>query len=49
NIFPHGSESWTIFEETEKKINAAEMWFSRRIMKISLTSHTSNEDVLKQL
>ncbi|ESN91693.1 hypothetical protein HELRODRAFT_165753 [Helobdella robusta] len=32
----------------EKEINAAEMRFLRRFMKISGTSHTSNEDVLKQ-
>ena len=30
----------------EKRINASEMWFLRRMLRISWTSHTSNENVL---
>ena len=30
----------------EKRINAAEIWFLRRILRIDWTSHTTNEEVL---
>ena len=45
-ILKYACESWTISKEMEKRINASEMWFFRRMLRISWTSHTSNEDVL---
>ena len=48
-VFPvltYGSECWTISRAMEKRINATEMWLLRRMMKISWTSHTSNEEVI---
>ena len=39
-------ETWTGYTEMEKRINAVEMWFLRRILRIGWTSHTTNEEVL---
>jgi hypothetical protein len=48
-VFPvltYGCECWTISQEMERRLNATEMWFLRRMMKIRWTSHISNEEVL---
>ena len=42
----YGSESWTITRELKAKINAAEMWFYRRMMRISWRDRITNEEVL---
>ena len=42
----YGSECWTITKELQNKLEAAEMWFWRRILKISWTHKVSNKDVL---
>ena len=42
----YGSECWTITKELQNKLGAAEMWFWRRILKISWTHKISNKDVL---
>ncbi|GFS22738.1 endonuclease-reverse transcriptase [Elysia marginata] len=46
NSYP--CESWTLDKETICRIEAAEMWFLRRILKISLAERTSNEEVLRR-
>ena len=35
SVLLYGCESWTIWEVSKKKIEAAEMWFLRRMMRIS--------------
>ena len=42
----YGCEAWTINKEMERKIEAAEMWCYRRMMKIAWTERVSNEQVL---
>ena len=44
----YGCESWTINKDMEMKLEAAEMWFYRRMMKISWTNRVSNEMVLQR-
>ncbi|CAG9833218.1 unnamed protein product [Diabrotica balteata] len=39
-------ETWTLKTSTVNKLEAFKMWIYRRILKISWTSHTSNEEVL---
>ena len=34
-ILTYGFESWTISSQTEQRIQAAEMWFYQRMLKIS--------------
>ena len=42
----YGSETWTISKDMEKRINAAEMWFLRRVLRIGWESHIANEEFL---
>ena len=44
----HGFESWTITNETIKKVNALDLWFLRRMQRISYTANVTYETVLKQ-
>ena len=44
----YGCEAWNINKEMERKIEAAEMWFYRRMLKISWTERVTNETVLQR-
>ena len=44
----YGAESWTLSLDTMRRLQAAEMWCSRRLLRISWTSHTSNK-VVRQI
>ena len=48
SILLYGCESWTITEDIRKKLEASEMWFLRRMLRISWTEKKTNEEVLKQ-
>ena len=51
-IYPvllYGSECWTISSNMQKKLEATEMWFYRRILKVSYTEHMTNETVLDKM
>ena len=37
-ILMYGWEAWTISKQTQKKLEAAEMWFLRRMLRISWTA-----------
>ena len=41
-------ECWTITSDIEKKIEAAEMWFIRRMLKISWAEKKTNVNVLRE-
>ncbi|GFR77827.1 endonuclease-reverse transcriptase [Elysia marginata] len=45
-ILLHGCEAWTISKQIEAKLEATEMWFLRRMLRISWTERKSNETVL---
>ena len=42
------SEAWTISKQAQKKLEAVEMWFLRRMMKISWMAKKSSDTVLKE-
>ena len=44
----YGCECWTITSDIEKKIEAAEMWFIRRMLRISWTEKKPNVNVLRE-
>ena len=44
----YGCECWTITSDIEKKIEAAEMWFIRRMLRISWTEKETNVNVLRE-
>ena len=45
-FYPYGSECWTISKTMEKRLQSAEMWFYRRMLRVSWTNHKSNSEVL---
>ena len=49
SVLLYGCESWTISKVMEQKLMAAEMWFWRRMMRISWTDKLNNEAVLEKV
>jgi len=47
SVLQYGCECWTISKEMEKRLNALEMWFLRRIFRISWTEKKTNKEVLR--
>ena len=43
----HVCECWTLTKDLERRLEAAEMWSTRRIMRISWTEKNSNEEVME--
>ena len=48
-IMLYGCESWTLKKADENRVEAAEMWFYRRLLRISWTERRSNESILQEL
>lgn len=48
-VMLYGCEAWTLRKEEENKINAAEMWFYRRLLRVQWTEKRTNESVLQEL
>ena len=49
-VFPvvmDGCESWTIKKAEHQRINAFELWFWRRLLRVSWTAKRSNQSILK--
>ena len=46
SIISYGCEAWTITKELERNLEAAEMWFLRRMLKVSYLDRITNEEVL---
>ncbi|GFR58961.1 retrovirus-related Pol polyprotein LINE-1 [Elysia marginata] len=47
SVLMYGSECWTISKEMEKRLLAVEMWFLRRIFRISWTEKKTNEEIVQ--
>ena len=43
----YGCESWTISKEMQKRLEATEMWFFRRMLRIPWTARMTNTQVLR--
>ena len=48
SILLYGCETWTITAETKKNLEAAEMWFYRRMVRISWKEKRTNESILEE-
>ena len=48
-ILTYSNESWTISSQIEQRLQAGEMWFYQRMLKISGTHLMSNEEVLRRV
>ena len=49
SVLLYGSETWTISKKMQKRLEAAEMWFLRRMLKTSWTEKKTNEDILNKM
>ena len=50
-VFPvvmYGCESWTI-KKAEHRIDAFELWFWRRLLRVPWTARRSNQSILKEI
>ena len=45
----YGAEGWTIRKADKQKIEAAEMWFYRRLLSINWKARRTNDSILQQL
>ena len=49
SVILYGCETWTLTKSLKEKIEACEMWFLRRMGKVSWKEKMRNEDVLKKI
>ena len=51
-VFPvvmYGCESWTVKKAERRKIDAFELWFWRRLLRVPWTTRRSNQSILKEI
>ena len=49
-VFPvYGCESWTVKKAEHRRIDAFELWYWRRLLKILWTARRSNKSILKEI
>ena len=48
-VLLYGSEAWTLRKADKDRLQAAEMWFYRRMLRISWTEKRTNESILFEL
>ena len=47
-VLMYGCEAWTISKEIENRLKVTEMWFLRRMLRISYVDKIRNEEVLER-
>ena len=51
-IFPvimYGYESWTIKKAEQQRIDAFELWYRKRLLRVLWTARRSNQSILKEI
>ena len=51
-VFPvvmYGCESWTVKKAEDRKIDAFELWYWRRLLRVPWTARRSNQSILKEI
>ena len=51
-IFPvvmYGCESWTVKKAERQRIDAFELWYWRRVLRVPWTARRSNQSILKEI
>ena len=51
-VFPvvmYGCESWTIKKAEHRRIDALELWFWRRLLRVPWTARRSNQSILEEI
>ena len=49
SVLLYGCETWTVSKNLEKRLEAAEMWIWRRVLKIPWTARETNDAVLRRM
>ena len=45
----YGCESWTVKKAEHRKTDAFELWFWRRLLRVTWTARRSNQSILKEI
>ena len=48
-VFIYGCEIWTIKKAEHRKIDAFELWYRRRLLRVPWTARRSNQSILKKI
>ena len=48
-VVMHGCESWTLKKAEHRRIDAFELWFWRRLLRVSRTARRSNQSILREI
>ena len=51
-VFPvvmYGCESWTVNKTERRRIDAFELWYWRRLLRVSWTARRSNQSILREI
>ena len=51
-VFPvlmYGCESWTVKKAEDQRIDAFELWYWRRLLRVPWTARRSNQSILKEI
>ena len=51
-VFPvvmYGCESWTIKKAEHQRIDACELWYWRRLLRVPWTARRSNQSIIKEI
>ena len=49
SVVMYGCESWAVKKAERRRIDAFELWFWRRLLRVSWTARRSNQSVLKEI
>ena len=48
-VVMYGCESWTVKKAEHQRIDAFELWYWRRLLRVSWTTRRSNQSLLKEI
>ena len=48
-VVMYGCESWTVKKAESRRIDAFELWFWRRLLRVPWTARRSNQSILKEI
>ena len=48
-VVMYGCESWTVKKDEHRRIDAFEVWFWRRFLRVPWTARRSNQPILKEI
>ena len=48
-VVMYGCESWTIKKAEKQRIDAFELWYWRRLLRVPWTARRSNQSILKEI